>query len=104
MIRIKLHITETGRQTLKEQATRYSDVRETFETIDQLRNFLIERYGVIPKGTHKIYRDRLSGDAAIVGFLHSFWNQDISHSSKKWYQTDWIEFWEEDITIRYFKL
>jgi hypothetical protein len=38
------------------------------------------------------------------GFLHSFWNDDCSHDSKKWYQTDWITFWEQETQRNYIKL
>lgn len=55
---------------------------------------LEERYGRVPGGRNKIYVDDQDGNARAVGFLHSFWNSDISHNSKKWFQTDWITVYE----------
>lgn len=97
---IKLEITETGRNYLSQPPETFDVIEESFETIEQLKKYLVERYGKIPNGRKKIYTNRNS-NSEVVGFLHSYWNQDCSHNSPKWYQTDWIEFWTEESTIKY---
>lgn len=102
---IELRITETGRENLKVPAECFNTIHKSFETKGDLKDFLKDHYGKIPKGKIKIYRDKKNAPKSIiVGFCHSFWNQDVSHASKKWYQTDWIEFWEETTTRTYFEL
>lgn len=96
-ITIELKISETSKEGS------FNIIRESFESKMQLAEYLIDRYGKMPGGRKKIYQDSASG-AIAVGFMHSFWNQDISHNSGKWYQTDWIVFWEEICQIKYFKL
>lgn len=85
----KVHITETSRGKLTEDPTRFNDIIEKFKTLDEVRDYLKERYGKIPtrKQGNTIYRD----PDKPVGFLRSYWNSDISHNSKAWYQTDWVE-------------
>jgi len=87
----KLIINETGRNSLKEEASLFNTIDESFIELEELKNYLVVRYGKIPKGKNKIYQDNKEGKSQEVGFLHSFWNRDISHNSKNWYQTDWIE-------------
>jgi hypothetical protein len=106
---IELRIAETDRMNLKEETSCFNHIRESFQTLEELKTYLIERYGKIPQGRKKIFRDILAQDNNIlgqsnhmvIGFLHSFWNADISHNSKNWYQTDWIEFWEQETTRTY---
>jgi len=100
----ELEIAETGRDSLHEDATRFNTIHESFKTVYQLKEYLIKRYGKMPKGRKKIYRDRKDAPSIVVGFLHSFWNKDYSHNSRKWYQTDWIEFYIQQTEISYFKL
>jgi hypothetical protein len=87
----KVTIDETGRDSLRDEAAKFNQVIETFKTVDEAKAYLTERYGTIPKRTHSttIYVDFTDG-AKPVGFLHSYWNKDISHNSKSWYQTDWV--------------
>ena len=101
---IELRITETGRSSLKDQPSRFNDIKESFETVEQLKTYLIDRYRKIPNGKNKIYRNVKDDEPIICGFLHSFWNQDISHMTPKYYQTDWIEFFEQETNIKYFIL
>ena len=86
----KLIITETSRNSLKEKPIFFNEIVEDFANKDLVCKFLIDRYGVFPKGKHKIYIDDLNGSRKETGFLHSYWNRDCSHDSKAWYQTDWI--------------
>ena len=85
----KLTITETARNTLKEDPRIFNVFKETFSSVSEIRDFIVDRYGKIPKG--KVYRDMKNGKSRHVGYIYSFWNKDISHNSKSWYQTDWIE-------------
>jgi len=87
----QLIISETGRNSLKEEASLFNVINESFKTMFDIKEYLIDRYGKIPKGKNKIYIDNKKGKAQEIGFLHSFWNSDISHDSKAWFQTDWIE-------------
>ena len=101
---IELQIDETGRNNLKDDSSRFNTIRDSFENIADLKEYLIVRYGKIPKGKQKIYIDNKSGYPISIGFLHSFWNRDISHNSSNWYQTDWITFWEQNTERKYFNL
>ena len=88
----QLQITETGSERPTghlENATIFNDIFEDFETIEAAREYLIDRYGKMPRGCKKIYVDSAEG-AKVVGFLHSFWNKDYSHDTKNWFQTDWV--------------
>ena len=101
---IELRIDETGRGNFKDEPRLFNTISESFESIKELKDHLIERYGKLPHGKNKVHIDTTDGKTLTVGFLHSFWNQDISHISDKWYQTDWITFWEQETTKRYFNL
>lgn len=81
----------------------FNVIRESFPTKEKLVEYIIDRYGRMPNGRNKVYQDT-EDKPIVVGFLHSFWNRDISHASKNWYQTDWIVFWEANTEIKYFKL
>lgn len=99
----KLVITETGRNCPKDKPEIFNEIIEKFLTIGQLKVYLIERYGRMPGGRKKIYRD-VNGKSTPCGFIHSFWNQDMSHMSELWFQTDWIEICEVKEDINWFKL
>lgn len=86
----ELCIDETGRNTPKEEAHRFNTIIEHFDDLEKVKEYLIDRYDKIPNGRKKVFVDTKDGETKIVGFLHSFWNQDYSHNSKKWFQTDWI--------------
>jgi len=90
----EIHITETARNSLKEEAYSFNEFRKEFHNIESAKSALVDRYGKLPKGRRKVYVDKLSDKAQEVGFLYSFWNRDVSHNSKAWYQTDWISIYE----------
>ena len=90
----KLQIDETGRNSLKEQPSLFNTIVKKFRELSEVKNYLAERYDKIPKGKNKIYQDTKQGESLEIGFTHSFWNQDISHNSKSWFQTDWISIFE----------
>lgn len=104
----ELRIRETGRSKPSDVQESFNTIEESFESKEKLVEYLIDRYGKMPCGRKKIYRDIdtnfYSPKIMAVGFLRSFWNQDISHNSKKWFQTDWIEFFEQETTKTYFKI
>lgn len=88
----KVVIHETGADCPKkaaEESRRFNTVIEYFDSLEDVKRYISERYGKMPKGKNKVYRDSGS-EPKVVGFLHSFWNKDYSHNSKSWYQTDWI--------------
>jgi hypothetical protein len=93
----KVSITETGRNTLKDEPHTFNNVIETFRTIEGAKQFLIDRYGTIPKRNRNntLFRDVKDNkgwvEAKESGFTTSYWNKDISHNSTSWYQTDWVE-------------
>jgi len=88
----KLSITETGRSTLKEEASIFNKDEQTFTTLQEVKEAIIERYGKLPKRTlaNTIFIDDEEGKPKPVGFLRSFWNKDWSHNSSSWFQTDWV--------------
>jgi hypothetical protein len=86
----KIRIDETGRNSPKDQAQRFNVIEECVNSLEDVKIFLINQYGKIPGKKNKIYIDDKNGKSKEVGFLHSFWNKDCSHNSKKWFQTDWI--------------
>ena len=87
----KLIITETGRDCLKNEPYMFNLITKNFGNLVELKQYLTEHYGKMPGGKKKIYNEKEDGTAQEIGFSHSFWNDDISHNSKAWYQTDWIE-------------
>jgi len=88
---IKLTITSIGRNSLKDNAVIFDETNNKyFNNMDDAKKYLTEHYGKMPGTRNKIYID----DDIVIGFLHSFWNRDISHNSKPWFQTDWITFSE----------
>ena len=91
MMYYKLTIDETGRNCPKDESQLFNVISESFKTLEDIKEYLTERYGKIPTGKNKVYRDDKEGNSIEVGFLHSFWNRDISHNSKHWFQTDWFQ-------------
>lgn len=87
---IRITIESAGRSSLKDTLSLFDVSREIVLDIKEAQEFLTERYGKLPGGRNKIYVDDKNGNAQVLGFTHSFWNDDISHNSKPWYQTDWI--------------
>ena len=86
----KLTIAETGRDTLKDEPYYFNEDVSQYRTLEGIEAALRDRYGKIPH----ILKDNLiyigDDEPVPVGFTYSYWNKDISHNSKSWYQTDWI--------------
>ena len=87
----EIRIDETARNSLKEEANLFHEEVKRFKTVEEVKEYLIDRYGKLPNRRNKIYQDSNEGKHIEIGFTHSFWNKDISHNSKSWYQTDWVE-------------
>lgn len=101
---IELKITETFKGVTGKYVVQ-NTIKETFETISELKEYLIKRYGKLPKGRRKIYNEDKNGEVITVGFLYSCWTYDyLDGTNKKWYQTDWIEFYQQETIKTYFKL
>jgi hypothetical protein len=86
---LEVKIVETARGSLREEPRTFNLEVKRLPDPAAVRQFLIDRYGRMPGKRNKIFHDK--GDQAeTVGFLHSFWNRDISHGGPSWYQTDWV--------------
>ncbi len=91
---VEIRITETGRNKLEDVPTIFNEEVEKVETLEEARKFLEERYGKMPGMRSKVFIDGKDGEAQEVGFTHSFWNRDISHNTKSWFQTDWVSIYQ----------
>ncbi len=70
-------------------------IEETFESIEQARAWLTDRYGKMPKGRRKMYRDTKDGQS--IGFVHSFWTDPWGYEKAQW-QTDWVSIEKHVVT------
>jgi hypothetical protein len=86
----EIEIMETGRNHLRDKPCLFNTLREEFASLEKVRGFFLDRYGRIPNRRNKVYVDTKDGETKEVGFTYSYWNRDISHNSKHWYQTDWV--------------
>ena len=88
----KIEITCTDRENLRSNASYIFDtITKKVKTLEEIKIYLINRYNRIPN--EYLYVDTDKG-LKKVGFTYSYWNKDISHNSKSWFQTDWIEILE----------
>ena len=85
---IKVEIDETTRNRTDEEPIRGYTLKEKFKTLEEVKEFMIDRYGRVPGGRRKIYRDTPNG-AVVVGFLYTFWNRETPRD-KAYLQTDWV--------------
>ena len=86
----EVEVIETGRNCLRDEPSIFNNVHERFNSLEDVKEFFIEKYGKMPKGRNKVYVDNTDGSSQEIGFVHSFWNKDWSHNSKSWFQTDWV--------------
>jgi hypothetical protein len=100
----ELEISETGCNSPKDEPRFFNSIHKSFKTIDELKTFMVERYGRIPGGKRKIYRDHKDGQSIEVGFIHSYWVDNYDKPHHKYFQSDWIEFFEQQTEISYIKL
>jgi len=88
-----IRITETASDNSRQEKTVFNRFTTVVKTKKDIATFLSERYGKVPSGRKKIYIDTPFGQQA-VGFIHSYWNQDFSHNTPKYHQSDWVEITE----------
>lgn len=65
-------------------------VKEGFADLEAVKAFFTDRYGKVPKGRNKVYRDLPNGECEEVGFTHSYWEDQWGNDPALWV-TDWIE-------------
>lgn len=51
---IEVIITETGRNTLKDEPRAFNEERAIFKNLDAVKEYLIDRYGKLPKMNAKV--------------------------------------------------
>jgi hypothetical protein len=93
----KIKITETGSTRPQDDDFSTFNFEEIVcENKSEIATKLKEHCGIkkINK-ENKIYCD-IGSNAIEVGFVRSFWNKDLSHNGKSWWQRDWIEVKEID--------
>lgn len=73
----------------KEEYQTFDSSSENFKTIEEVKNFLQEKYQSCKKVP--VYRDKIDGTTEQVGWIYCFRNKDYSHNSKSWNQQDWVE-------------
>ena len=87
---IRITVESTSRNSLRETPALFDVTHEIVLDVKEAQKFLIDRYGKLPNGKNKVYVEDKDGNTKVLGFTYSFWNDDISHNSKPWFQTDWI--------------
>ena len=91
---IEIQITETASDATHQIKSTFNNFSIFCKDIEEAKQELIDRYGKMPSKRRKIYQDKKDGTSIEVGFIHSFWNNDVSHNFKKWHQSDWISIFE----------
>lgn len=66
----------------------FNETIKNVKSLEEVKKYIINLYGKVP--SKYIYIDTVNGPQ-IVGFTYSYWNRDISHDTKYWWQTDYIE-------------
>jgi len=92
---LEITITETACNSPRDMGncSIFNRIVKKRENREEIEKFLTEHYGkpLNSKNKRPIFVDKKDGSTEQVGFLYSFWNRDVSHNSKNWFQTDWIE-------------
>ena len=86
-------VTQTGKSHMRDRYQIFHEGVEYFQTKREVRNALRERYKTRfgrPMRGSPMYRD-IEGKPKRVGRIYGYWNKDISHNSKPWFQQDWVE-------------
>ena len=87
----KLNIVKTGKDINNKKDnvyTMFDDENLEFETLEDVKNELKERYGNCKR--IYCYMDDKEGNPKKIGYIYCFKNKDISHDSKWWYEQDWV--------------
>lgn len=105
---IKITITETGAKRPQDDHSTFNETILYAADMEQARFAVADHYGKMPGMRRKVYEDyREDSDppgtfprSRVCGFLHSFWNVDLSHAPvERWHQTDWISVVEVRETV-----
>lgn len=97
---LKLEIAETERPHPGADGYRGYEFTECFKDMDDLKEFLIDRYGKIPNGRNKVYVDKTDGSIQEVGFTHSYWRDHEYSGEKSTFVTDWVSIMDVTETPR----
>jgi hypothetical protein len=89
----QIWISETIRTGPNKEPELFKKFKVVLEGIEEIRKYLITRYGYLPRGVNKVFRDREDGTSEVVGFLHSYWIKPYN-DIRNYRQTDWIEITE----------
>lgn len=87
---IKLEINTIERNAPGGEPYRGQDITETFDTDDDLREYIIDRYGRVPRGHNKVYVDQPDGSVLEIGIVHTYWAAPEYSGDNSVYRTDWI--------------
>lgn len=91
----KIKINETVKDPSTKEVHSINQFSEAVGTIEDVEEYLVDRYGHLPGGVNKIFRDRENGKADVVGFTHSWVMGSLnSYYSTTYRQTDWVEITE----------
>lgn len=85
---LEIRITKTGRSSMKEKSEIFDTESHQFNTIEEIEKYLKEEY---PNLKGKYINKSINNKSIKIGKKYSFWNQDISHMSPKFYQEDFVE-------------
>jgi len=90
----KVLVNETSRaiNNKQEQYQIFNEFSETFKTVKEAKEYIVERYEGNKKS--KMYIDDKKGNSQHIGYIYSFKNKDYSHDSESWYQQDWVSITE----------
>ena len=107
MLRYKLTIVETHSNTPGSESNFGGESVTEYRDLDNLVSDLKRMYSRFNLDSlmkrNRVYID--IGDESIpVGFTVSFWNKDVSHNSKSWWQTDWVTVERMEIQSAYEEL
>ncbi len=92
---IEVTITQTASNRPADQKRIFHTETIECESMADAWDKLTERYGKKPHARRGVFVDKPDGSVERVGFLHSFWNADLSHwPVQRWHQTDWVTFSE----------
>ena len=97
---IRLDITETERSSPNTDSYYRYKFDERFHNVEELKEYLIDKYGAVPGGRRKIYMDDTDGNSHVVGFLHSYWRDSAYPGDNMRFQTDWISITDVTETAR----
>ena len=92
MIRYELQITTTYASAPGRDVQRGGEEILKFSNINDVIDYIQNRYSRFNikslLNKNKVYSDKDADNE--YGFTVSFWESDISHNTKAWWQTDWV--------------